>query len=73
MTPNREQGQGAMDLIIQLEGKVKGKNEEIRDLKKQIANYQLNMSLKSIPFWFGTAVGVVGSLVVEVLVRGLPW
>lgn len=54
-----------MELISNLECKVRDKNERIKELEKAMT-YRIT---KSELFWVGMGVGVLGTIVVDLIVR----
>jgi hypothetical protein len=66
MTDNQgNKASNAMELISQLECKVRDKNERIKELEKAVM-YKVT---KSELFWVGMGVGMLGTIVVDLIVR----
>lgn len=61
-----------MELIMQLEGKVRGKNERIKELEEEVKDLMLGLlgeGYKSKMFWFGVVVGALAEFGVVTIVR----
>jgi hypothetical protein len=68
MNDQGDKGGNVMQLIMDLEGKVREKNEEIAGLRKTVIKLVGYKIVSSHMFWLGWIIGTVGSLIGTILI-----